>query len=43
MASFQNYINKILTEKLDIYIMVNLNDFFIYIKNSSQDYMKAIK
>ena len=35
-ASFQNYINKILTKILDIFIIDYLNDIFIYIKDPSQ-------
>ncbi len=34
-ASFQGYINKILTKKLDIFIVVYLDDILIYIKDSS--------
>ena len=29
-ASFQGYINKILAEKLDIFVIVYLDDIFIY-------------
>ena len=32
-ASFQGYINKILAEKLDIFVIVYLDDIFIYIKD----------
>ena len=32
-ATFQEYINKILTEKLDIFIIVYLNYILIYIKD----------
>ena len=34
-ASFQGYINKILTEKLDIFIIVYLDDVFIYTEDLS--------
>ena len=30
LASFQGYINKILAEKLDIYVIVYLDDILIY-------------
>lgn len=30
LATFQDYINKILAEKLDVFIIVYLNDIFIY-------------
>ena len=32
LASFQDYINKILAEKLDIFVIMYLDDIFIYIK-----------
>lgn len=33
LASFQEYINKILTEKLDIFVLVYLDDILIYIED----------
>ena len=41
-ASFSNYINKILAKKLNIFIIVYLDDIFIYTKNPSQSYIDAI-
>ena len=41
-AIFQRYINKILAEKLDIFIIVYLNDILIYTKDLSQQYVEAI-
>lgn len=32
-ASFQGYINKILAEKFDIFVIVYLDDILIYIKD----------
>ena len=32
-AIFQGYVNKILAEKLDIFVIVYLDDLLIYIKN----------
>lgn len=32
-ANFQGYINKILVKKLDIFVVVYLNNIFIYIKD----------
>lgn len=32
-ASFQGYINKLSAEKVDIFIIVYIEDIFIYIKN----------
>ena len=34
LAIFQGYVNKILAEKLDIFVIVYLDDILIYIKNS---------
>ena len=42
LASFQNYINKILAKKLDIFVIIYLNDIFIYTKNLGQLYVKAV-
>ena len=42
-ASFQDYINKILAEKLDIFVIVYLNDIFIYIEDPSQSHVKAVR
>ena len=42
LASFQDYINKILAKKLDIFVIVYLDNIFIYIKNPGQDHMKVI-
>ena len=33
-ASFQRYANKILVEKLDVFIIVYFNDILIYIKDA---------
>ena len=41
-ASFQGYVNKILVEKLDVFIIVYLNDILVYTKNAGQDYVKAV-
>ena len=42
-ASFQGYINKILAEKLNIFVIVYLDDIFIYIKDPGQGYMEAVR
>ncbi len=42
-AIFQGYINKILAEKLNVIIIVHLNDIFIYIKSKREEYVKAIQ
>ena len=41
-ASFQGYINKILIEKLDIFVIVYLEDILIYTKNYGDDHVTAI-
>ena len=41
-ASFQGYINKILAEKLDIFVIVYLDDIFIYTENSGQAHIDAV-
>ena len=33
LASFQGYINKILAEKLDIFVIVYLHDILVYTKD----------
>ena len=35
-ATFQGYINKILAEKLNVFVIVYLDDIFIYTKNESE-------
>ena len=42
-ASFQGYINKILAKKLNIFVIVYLDDIFIYTKDLSQGHIKAVR
>ena len=42
-ASFQGYIDKILAEKLDIFLIVYLDDIFIYTEDQGQGHMEAIR
>ena len=42
LASFQDYINKILAKKYNIFIIIYLNNISIYINNLSQVYIIAI-
>ena len=42
-ASFQGYINKILTEKLNIFVIVYLDDILIYIKDDGNGYVPAVQ
>ena len=39
----QSYINKILAKKLDIFIIVYLDDIFIYTKNLYQTYVNNVE
>ena len=39
---FQKYINKILAKKLDIFVIIYLDNILIYIKNSKQPHIKII-
>ena len=41
-ATFQGYVNKILAEKLDIFIVVYLDDILIYTKNLGQSHVEAV-
>ena len=42
-ASFQGYINKILAEKLDIFVIVYLDDIFIYTDNDGDRYVTTVQ
>lgn len=41
--SFQKYINKILVEKLDVFIIMYLDNIFIYIEDASQSHMTSVQ
>ena len=41
-ATFQEYVNKILAEKLDIFVIVYLDDILIYIENPGQLHIEAV-
>ena len=41
-ATFQKYVNKILAEKLDIFVIIYLDDILIYTKDLSQPYVEAV-
>ena len=43
LASFYGYINKILAKKFNIFVIVYLNDIFIYIKNLDQGNVKIVR
>ena len=42
-ASFQGYVNKILTEKLDVYIIIYLNNILIYMKHARYNNVEAVR
>ena len=42
-ATFQEYINKIMTEKLDVFVIVYLDDILIYTKDLSQPHIEVIR
>ena len=42
-TSFQGYVNKILAEKLDAFVIIYLDDILIYIENAGQGYVKAVQ
>ena len=42
-ATFQEYINMILAEKLDIFNIVYLNDILIYTKDLDQPYAEVVR
>ena len=42
-ASFQGYINKILAEKLDVFVIVYLDDILIYTEDVGQGHVEAVK
>ena len=42
-ASFQGYINKILAEKLDVFVIVYLDDILIYTEDQDQGHIEAVR
>ena len=42
LTSFQDYINKIWAKKLDVFVIVYLDDILIYTDNESQSYVEAV-
>ena len=42
-GSFQGYVNKILAEKLDVFVIVYLDDILIYIENAGQGHVEAVQ
>ncbi len=42
-ASFQGYINKILAKRLDIFVVVYLDDILIYTEDPGQPHVNVIR
>ena len=42
LAINQDYINKILAEKLDVFVIMYLDNIFVYTKNEKKVHVKAI-
>ena len=43
LVTFQRYVNKVLAKKLDIFIIVYLDDILIYTKNPGQSHIEAVR
>ena len=43
LATFQGYVNKILAEKLDIFVVVYLDDILIYTEDPGQPHVEAVR
>lgn len=43
LAIFQGYINKILIEKFDVFIIIYLDDILIYIESEEEKYVEVIQ
>ncbi len=42
LATFQSYINKILMEKLNIFMIVYLNDILLYTKSEGKKHVEVV-
>ena len=42
-AIFQRYVNKVLAEKLDIFVIVYLDNILIYTKDWGQPHVEAVR
>ncbi len=41
-ATFQGFINKILAEKLDVFVIVYLDDILIYTESKGEEHIQAV-
>ena len=42
LATFQSYINNILVEKLDVFMIVYLDDILIYTKSEGKEHIQVV-
>ena len=42
-TTFQGYINKILAEKLNVFVIVYLDDILIYTEDESEGHVQAVQ
>ncbi len=42
LATLQDYINKILAEKFDVFVIVYLDDILIYTESESEEHVQAV-
>ena len=42
LAAFQSYINKIIVKKVNIFVIIYLNNILIYIENKGKKHIEAI-
>ena len=43
LGNIPGYINKILVEKLDVFVIVYLDNIFIYTKNKGENHVQAVR
>ncbi len=43
LATFQGYINKILIEKYDVFVIVYFDNILIYTKSEGKEYMETVQ
>ncbi len=42
-ATYQGYINKILVEKLNVFVIVYLDDIFIHTENEGEEHVQVVQ
>ena len=43
LATFQGYINKILAEKFDVFVIIYLDDILIYTENKGKEHVETVQ